>query len=55
MLHLAGLVMAHSLELPERANAIEMTNVRAVRQVHAVNVSVDEGEGEGSQCGFPKK
>src|SRR5512133_130547 len=45
-LHAASVVITHGLELPERANALEIANVRAVRQVHAVHVGVDKGEGE---------
>ena len=45
-LHGTGLVVANSLELPHRADPLEIAHMRTVCELHTLYVGVDEFEGE---------
>lgn len=54
-LYSTGIVITHGLELPEGAHALEVANVRAARQMHAVHIGVNAGKGEFGQRRVLKK
>ena len=41
-----GFIVAHGLELPHRAHALEVAHVRTFCKVHAVHIGVDGFQGE---------